>query len=250
MKLVMFLLCLLPAQAPAPEGRPQDPRLLFLKGNEALERRDFAAAVEAYEAALATGVESGEIHYNLGSAYLRAGRPGPAILALRRAAQLLPRDPEVAANLASARAEAVDHIPRDEPAPIVRTLLWFHFATTPREARNVFLVLFVAALLILHARILVRRATLGRVAAVLMALALLAGLSLALRLTLAAPPPEGVILPAEVVVRSGPSPDYAEHFRLHEGAEIRLEEARGVWWKIDVGGRKGWLPAAAVGRIG
>jgi SH3-like domain-containing protein len=38
--------------------------------------------------------------------------------------------------------------------------------------------------------------------------------------------------------------------RLHEGVEARIDEDRGDWVKLDVDGKKGWVPATQVGRVG
>ncbi len=48
------------------------------------------------------------LFYNLGNAYYKQGDHGRAILNYRRAQQLAPRDPDIEANLALARAQAVD----------------------------------------------------------------------------------------------------------------------------------------------
>ena len=69
----------------------QDPRLSFLKGNEAMDRQDWEEAAAAYEAVLASVVESAEVHFNLANASFRAGRLGPAIQHYLRARTLLPR---------------------------------------------------------------------------------------------------------------------------------------------------------------
>ena len=49
-----------------------------------------------------SGLESGELHYNLGNAWFRLGELGPAILHYERARRSMPRDDDLAANLALA----------------------------------------------------------------------------------------------------------------------------------------------------
>jgi tetratricopeptide (TPR) repeat protein len=224
----------------------QDPRLSFLKGNEAMNRQQFDEAAAAYEAVLASGVESAEVHFNLANACFRAGRLGPAIQHYRIARALLPRDPDVAWNLEIARGAVKDQVSRPEPSEIVKTLLWFHLSTSEREARAAAIALFLIGMALLHARLFVRRPALTRIALAVLVLAALAGASLLMR---AGRAPEAVVLPAELVVRSGPGAGYAEHMRLHEGVEARIDEDRGEWVKLDVDGKKGWAPAALVGRL-
>ena len=136
-------------------------------------------------------------------------------------------------------------VARSEPSDLVKTLFWFHYATSEHEARLVAFALFLAGMALLHARLFVRRPALGKGAIALLVLAALAGVSLMIR---ARRLPEAVVLPPELTVRSGPGAGYAEHMTLHEGVEARIEEDRGDWVKLDVDGKKGWVPATALGR--
>ena len=52
----------------------------FDEGNRRYQEGDYAGAVELYERILESGLESGELHYNLGNAWFRLGELGPAIL--------------------------------------------------------------------------------------------------------------------------------------------------------------------------
>src|SRR4029077_19623718 len=54
------------------------------------------------------GHESGPVYFNLGNAYFRAGNPGRAILNYERARRLMPRDPDLHANLGFARPGGED----------------------------------------------------------------------------------------------------------------------------------------------
>ena len=49
---------------------------IFDEGNRLYREGDFAGAVELHERILERGVESGELHYNLGNAWFRLGELG------------------------------------------------------------------------------------------------------------------------------------------------------------------------------
>src|SRR5476651_761846 len=69
-----------------------------------------ARAVSAYEALLAEGVRSPELETNLGAAYLRQGRRGPAALHFERALVLAPGDEDARADLQDLRRTNVDKL--------------------------------------------------------------------------------------------------------------------------------------------
>ena len=128
----------------------QDPRLMFLKGNEAMERQAYEDAAAAYEEALAALYDRhvGGVHavaFRLTSdrqvaeevvqetflaLWNRAELFDPAIEHYRTAQRLMPRDPDVAWNLEIARAVVKDQVARPEPPEILKTLLWFHHSTS------------------------------------------------------------------------------------------------------------------------
>ncbi len=237
------------ASASRAQDHKTDPRLLFLKGNEALDHRDYETAIAAFSDIVKGGDASGEVHFNFGNALVGVGRIGEAIREYRLAQIALPRDAEVAFNLGIAREMVVDKVAHAEIAPAVKSLLFFHMSTTLEEARNAFVALFVLTLALLHVRVFVRRTWLTRLAVVALSLAMLAGASLLVRTTIAPSPREAVVLSPEAVIRSGPSSDFAETFKLHEGVEVKVEEERNGWLKIDLDGRKGWLSSTSAALI-
>lgn len=60
-------------------------------GNAAFGKGDYAAAIRAYDAALASGPQSAGLYYNLAMAQLKEARRAEAAVSLRRAVMLDPR---------------------------------------------------------------------------------------------------------------------------------------------------------------
>jgi tetratricopeptide (TPR) repeat protein len=82
----------------------EPPDTTFDAANRLFEQGKYLEAVAAFETILRSGRTSGALYYNLGNTYFRLGEVGRAIVAYRLAARIAPRDPDVAANLAFARA--------------------------------------------------------------------------------------------------------------------------------------------------
>ncbi|MBQ1969805.1 MAG: tetratricopeptide repeat protein, partial [Paludibacteraceae bacterium] len=70
---------------------------------------DFASAVSLYEEALKSG-ESATLYYNLGCAYYKLGKLGPAILNYERALLLDPHNEDTKYNLELLEKQTVDKI--------------------------------------------------------------------------------------------------------------------------------------------
>jgi tetratricopeptide (TPR) repeat protein len=234
-------------------GRTPEPltaeraQYLFQRSTEAYQAKRYEAAAQDLEAVLEGGFESAAVHYNLGNAWFRLGKPGRAILHYRRAERLAPRDEDLRVNLALAREATVDRLRPAEAPSWRRALLWVRDRLSLAE-----LAAFFLGAMGLLAALLLARAVLPARGSLRMAIRGAAGLTLALGLCLGArtwmdrPGREGVVVAAESAARTGPGEEFAVHFRLHEGAEFSVLERRPGWTKIEVQDRRGWLSDADV----
>ena len=65
----------------------------------------YAQAAQMYRPLAERGTANATLNYNLGTAYLQSGDLGSAILYLRRAQSLAPRDTDIESHLALARSQ-------------------------------------------------------------------------------------------------------------------------------------------------
>lgn len=103
-----------PPAGPAGTAVEPDPVTSFEQANQRYEEGKYAEAAAAYEALLARGAASANLHFNLGNARFKTGQFGQAILHYRLAARLAPRDPDIQANLRLTREMVTGQPP---PAP-------------------------------------------------------------------------------------------------------------------------------------
>jgi hypothetical protein len=237
------LVCLTPGMSRAQSAAAG----LLEQANQAYEEGRFEEAVRLYEDILASGVIHGTVLYNLGNAYFKTDRLGEAILAYERARRLLPRDEDVAANLELARELTVDKIVQEESPLLIR---WI---TSPARNLNVNELTWISFLLYLLTATLVVIGILSRPeglrkkilvsALVIGVLFILAGGSLAGKITWRRTVTQAVILAPAVDARSGPGEDYTKIFTAHEGTTVRIRQQREGWYLIALpNGLGGWIP--------
>ena len=220
------------------------------EANRLYEAGRYAEAVQAYEALIELGVAEGEVYYNLGNAYLKDGDIGRTILNYRRAQQLLPRDPDVNANLEMAKGMALDQLQAQDGVGLAdwveRALIRW---TTLDEAAAIALGMWLLCCVLVAAMILRPRArSLLRivlwVAAILLALSVF---SVGYRLVDVHGRDPGVVVAESIEVASGPGDDYLVEFTLHAGTEVRVLERRNGWLRIALpGDLQGWVPQETV----
>ena len=222
---------------------------MFELGNRLYQEDDFAGAIEAYEAVLASGWESPVLYYNLGNSYFKFGGLGRSILHWERALAGSPADPDVLANLEFARsitADAVEPLPRFWLFSVVR---WW-VDLIPRA----FLIAIVGSAWLTAAtggilRIFSRGPDARRLGSWLTltgATAVLAlGPNLAVRELGIGRAERGVILAEVVSVQAAPSTeDDITLFQIHEGTRVRIDQRAGDWAEIVLeDGKVGWVPA-------
>ncbi len=244
----------LPVYAEMPDGPPEagakqgEVMALFFEGNAAYRDGNYAAAAEQYEQALEVGGGSGELLFNLGNAYFKQSRLGPALLNYERARRLLPRDPDIAANRAFA-LETAGTAPQPTAAWI-QVLFPIGTRATADELAVVALVLTWILAGLMTARILTGASRKGAgQAAVAMGLVLAFVIAnLVFRLsTVELADCAIVISEGGAIARYEPSETGAEYFRPGEGETLTVAERRPGWSKVRrVDGVRGWVKESSL----
>lgn len=232
----------------------QNAETLAHQADELYRHGDHQAAAESYEAALAQGLTSADLHYNLGNAYYRLEQLGPAILHYERALRLKPSMRDAKENLALANSKTQDRITE---LPRLFLVNWYNALCshiTPRAWRIVWLLLLALlsasmAAFILARSIPLRKATFTAaiVSAVLLLLASLLLLSSTNRFN---SHHQAIVIQQAISVRNSPEQQSPEKFILHEGTKVTITESLAGWDKITLAdGTIGWCEANTIERI-
>lgn len=196
---------------------------------------DFQQAAALYQEILDQGFESGIVFYNLGNAWMQAGRPGRAIAAYRQAKRSLPRDPYLDANLRQALQQTGK---KNETSLLDFVFFWQHTVSFGEKAAVTTVLLIVALILKLAAQLRIRPILCSRSATVALLLTSLVGVSVARDWWSFEWQKHGVITVAEATARKGASENYEPAFTqpLTEGTEFVVVSQQPDWLQIRIGG--------------
>jgi hypothetical protein len=232
----------------------RDPVTRFFEANALYKAGRYADAAVRYEALREAGFRSGALYFNLGNAYLKAGDLGRAVLGYRRALRVLPRDPDVRANLRFAEEQLSGAAGvAAQPPPLWHRLLFpLAFRATAGELAGAASLVYALILLGLTVRLFARswRPVLGRLAAVAAFLLAVLSASLGYRIVHDDLRTTAVVVEREgtgVAVRFEPADDGTVHFRVPAGAVVEILAEREGWQQVArADGRRGWIPARAL----
>ena len=237
--LFIFLILLsLPVQA-------SDYRNEIVRANSLYSEKQYAKSVYAYESLIQDGVRNGYLFYNLGNAYIRMGKTGPAILNYIRAKNLIPRDENLAANLKFAIQQTQDKI----EAPPLGTLNILFFWVNDFSLNELiyfsiclnFIFWVTLALWMFFPYLKIARNT-------LLFILILSFVSILVKIKNDSDLKLGVILSEKVEVKSGHSLDTITLFQLHEGALINIVGKHDDWFEVRLNDKqKGWVPQNSLG---
>ena len=207
-------------------------------------------SIGLYEKILAGGHESGNLYFNLGNAYFKTGDVGRAVLEYERALRLIPRDPDLHANLGYARESSGDA----DATPLWARLV---LPLASRASSDELLTTGAACLWLLCASLIVgrlvpRAARSGRAAAIACAVLLVwVGASATYRLaTVDLPRYAVVVAGADTDVRFEPSASGTTHFDTKPGAVLRLLGEREGWAQVARSdGKRGWIARDAIATL-
>jgi tetratricopeptide (TPR) repeat protein len=215
----------------------------------------YQVAIAGFERLVAIPMRHEDLYYNLGCAYFREGKLGPAIFNFERARALDPSADDAAFNLETAKQAAASRA-KDVLKGVAEQSLWVRAVTVFRQNTwtVVFLAVWWATLLILIA---VRRVRPGPAKAGLIAaaafvglLSLVSGGMLAGRLYLKQGTESAVVLPDILAVQEGPSADTKKLFSLHAGFRVSIRGKSGAWSRIRLtNGLEGWVSRGHLGLL-
>lgn len=212
----------------------------------AYDAGEFDDATTCWTQLARSGHLNGHVLFNLGNTAHRAGRLGDAIAAYRGASALLPRDGDVAANLAAARALAVDHL-QAEPANAAQEAR----AVRDRLAPTDWLWLWVLCSWLGFGgatAFLLRRIDGGKgLALTFVPLATCCAVAWYWQDHDLSARPGGVVRVDAVTVRSGKDARSVDLVELHQGAELVVTAWDERWALVEVPtGQRGWIARDAV----
>jgi hypothetical protein len=204
----------------------------------------FREARDKFQAVVDTGIENGQLYYNLGNTHLRLGEIGRAIADYRRAERLTPRDSRLRANLRFARSLRRDHIVASGERTLLQAVFFWHYSLTLRARTTAAMVGYGLFWLLLLVQQLWPRVRVGYAALACLAVWGVLLVSVAVDLPSQSGLTEGVVVADEVIVRKGNGEAYRPQFEqpLHEGVEFKVAELRGGWIHIELAdGNQGWV---------
>lgn len=228
--------------------------LLAQSGDDLYRMGDYQAAAEAYEATLADGLSSPELHYNLGGAYYHEGQLGKAILNYERALRLDPSFNDAKENLALANSRTVDHIALLPKPLLVRWWNSLCSSLLPSGWRVVWLALFAllgAAVVFLRIgnTLTLRKTSLAAAAVTLFLLIVTTALLIGSTLRFNARS-EAIVTQQAVTLKASPDNKSADKMVIHEGVKAVIIDQLPAWYKITLSdGTVAWCPQEAIERI-
>ena len=198
-------------------------------------------------------LEHEDLHYNLGCAYFKQGKLGPAIFHFERALALDSSAEDARFNLETSRSLAARKV-KDELKGAGRDAWWLRLVTAlpGRTWTMLFLVLWWVTLALLLALRYVHPgpARAGMIVAnSFVALVMLLSATLLLgRIYADRRVTRGVVLPDRLEVREGPNVTTKSTFKLHAGFKVRLQARSDGWVRIRLpNGLEGWVPEGKIG---
>lgn len=235
---------------------PADVQTLWSKGNEAYTAGRHEEALSHYEAAYENlqkrDMASGELHFNLGNAYLKNDQLGRAILHYCRARKLLPGDKEVEANLAFADKRRED--PPIEGENEAFDQVFDRYARLVDYGVVYYLTFALLALGGLASLVLILRPGSGKWLGYVLVIGCTGGILLTGALFLQhkqiTRDDMAVVVRSQADVHAGPSMRESVSFTIHEGIRCRVLQDTEGWYQISLAnGYNGWIERNAVEKI-
>ncbi len=222
---------------------------LFIKANEAYNKAEYKKAAGLYENIIKT-VQNGYLFFNLGNCYLKSGQLGKAVLNYKKAQKLIPEFEDLNSNLDYARGQTKDKIENKDYFQMLGGLFFWHYFFNLQKSLIIFLALNFLLFLILGILLFYPKGVFKWFLIIISVLYLCIGSSALVKIYGNYYVKEGVVTAPEIEIRSGDAINNVVLFKLHEGTEVLVQQARGNWLKVKIAdGKKGWTQISGVDTI-
>ena len=195
------------------------------------------------------GIQNADLYANLGNAALQAERIGPAVVAYRRALEMVPQHAQARQNLAYARSLLPEWIRRDETHGLFNSLFFWRSLLTVGQMHVWGAVCFLCAAIVVGVGILKSQPLLRNLAVVpLLGWGII---MVSLLLDPAESSAHNVVVVQESAVYSADSENSPPRLSkpLPSGAELSLVQFRERWSEVELpDGRTGWVLSSSIER--
>jgi len=232
----------------------QDHDALFEKANEFNASNNYQQAVSTYQQLLKTGVQSAEIEYNLGNAYLQLNQVAEAILHYERALTIESNDSDILQNLRIAQERIEEDIIPNPPFFLSAAWNDFKLSGSSNLWSFLFLLFFFATVggLILWqiAKDRMRRKQ-GFFAGIAFSILSLVFFFLAEgKANIEKDSHAGIIMQNKTELHAAAEANSPIVRDLSAGIKVTISDNINNWYKIKLAnGEEGWLPAQAFEKI-
>jgi len=250
---ILMMVFLLPAAILAAEEKTKDPNQLFYKANAYYENRDYTKALECYTDILDTGIESGNLYYNIGNGFIKMGKIGYAILSYEKAKRLKPGDSDLKSNLDYARS-LVESASYQVPSKRLITRIIerpFRDISIKTTALVVSAFYIIAVLLLIISLINKVFASRTRYITIVLLVTFLYGLAaFSMRYYNEEILKHGIVVQKEAECKYEPIDKSTTYYTLNEGSEVLILKTKGDWRQIKrLDGKIAWVKKEAIEQI-
>lgn len=227
---------------------------LMQTANTLYAQERYGEAVQLYEQLVTSGLESRDLYFNLGNAYYLQGDSGRSILNYERAAQIAPRDADVIANLATARAQVEGQIvgatPQDNPLETLAAASSDWFTSNELAIATLLVWLLFGGLLLEYRHLSAEKRGRGlRTAIAIVGIAVIVfGSAFASQMIVDTQHTDAIVVTETIDISTGPGANYETLFSLRGGTDVYIQSQRGDWVELTLPGTdvSGWVPAFAI----
>jgi tetratricopeptide (TPR) repeat protein len=226
----------------------------FDQANDLYRAGKYAEAANLYENILSTKKHSAELYFNLGNAYYKQTKVGPAIYYYEKALLLSPQDDEIITNLEFARKLQIDEV-KTVPAVGFNKMIQSITSVFTYDTWAIMAIVCAFGVFLFFAgyyfagRSLLKRIMFSGMF-IFITLVVISVLAAVFEKEVYAEERPAIIFKDLLVVKAEPTADAPDAFTLHEGTKVYITEELENWRKIMLSDNsKGWVEAAAIREI-
>ena len=241
--LCCFIFSFLPKESFADSNSQlaNETNLIFVKAIEEYKQGKYLKACEKFEKIVENGIKNGEIYYNIGNSYFKAGDIGRAILWYERGKKIIPFDPDLKFNLKYAE-NFVKDIKSDSNIHISDILFFWNNMISSRILQYFALISFLIFFIYAGIQTVIKKKIFTYIGIFILFFSIIIISGAFFDYFQKGINNYAVIIKDKTFVRSGLSDNSTQLFMLHSGTKVKVQKTKEKYFKIFFSkGKIGWL---------
>lgn len=222
----------------------------FSDANFEYDNKQYDKAIQQYRKLIDSNIKNADLYFNLANTYFRKGQIGYALANYNNALKYEPRSADIKANMKFVMEQTQIFNDDSNMNPVLSILAFWYFNLNLFELIILTIIADVLVCVFFSVSFFYKNDILKIAKIIALFVLVILATSTIIKVIEDRNVDQAFIVRNDVIVKSGNGNDYSNLFNLNDGAELKVLDHKGGWYKIEtLDDQKGWVNSNSIALV-